>query len=386
MLYIVENRFAGVIQPLFSRNLARTSRRYARPGHLRWKRTLLCQLSFNLLRCLLKPSKLGYRGLILLSLLFFVLAGCSHEAARDEAFLGDVQDRLADSTLILVGDTQRTTIWERMILREQNDAPRRELLEKVAQENPAFVVLLGDIVDKGDDDREWQGFDAVAAPLREHHIPIFAALGNHDYWGEQELALRNFFERFPYQKGATWTAVRFHSVGILLLNSNFSSLTPGEIRDQDTWYHDRLASLQQDSSISAIIVGCHHPPYTNSTVVSDNHDVQKHFVRPFLAASKGAIFFTGHCHAYEHFFEHGKNFVVSGGGGGPRQTLESGASCRHHDLFSGGPVRPFHFCEVTVHPDSLSVQVMMLNPADGTWRVGDAWGVGLHQSSFPVIL
>ncbi len=333
----------------------------------------------------MKPSKLGSFILLLLTLLIGA-TGCSHETARDESFVGDIQDRLADSTFILAGDTQRTTIWERMIFREQNDLPREELMEKITGESPAFVVLLGDIVDRGDDDREWQGFDAVSSPLRNNHIPIFAALGNHDYWGDHELALRNFYERFPYQKGETWTAVRFHSAEILLLNSNFSCLTPKEIKDQDTWYRDQLASLAKDSTISALIVGCHHPPFTNSTVVSDNKDVQEHIVRPFLTASKGAIFFTGHCHAYEHFLEQGKNFVVSGGGGGPRQTLECDAAAPHKDLYKGGPIRPFHFCEVTVHTDSLSVRVMMLNSSDKSWKVGDAWGVALHQSSVKVIL
>ena len=90
-------------------------------------------------------------------------AGCSSGTVHDESFTGDLTGRDTDSSFVLASDTQRTTFWERVIFREQNDAAREGLFKEVARENPAFVVILGDIVDQGDDNREWRAFDAYAA-------------------------------------------------------------------------------------------------------------------------------------------------------------------------------------------------------------------------------
>jgi hypothetical protein len=65
---------------------------------------------------------------------------------------------------------------------------------------------------------------------------------------------------------------------------------------------------------------------------------------------------SGHTHAYEHFVEDGKHFIVTGGGGGPRVSLHTGQDQRHRDLFVGPAPRPFHYL----------------------WMVPETWGVGVE--------
>ena len=321
----------------------------------------------------LSPPQYAFRAFLLLSVLCTAMFLESGEGASN----GGPSVTVPDNTIVFVGDTQRTGFWERILLREQNDEERIAVMQEIARERPALIVHLGDVVDQGDNTRSWEQFDHLIAPAREASIPMVAVPGNHDYFGDRDLALRNFFQRFPHVGGRTWSSVREDSIGIILLNSNFGEMSDSERAEQESWYRAELDILQNDPGLVAVIVCCHHAPYTNSTVVSDNDDVQKRFVSTFLAIPKAVIFFAGHCHSYEHFVQGGKHFVVSGGGGGPRQRLSSNRDAsRHKDLYDGGMLRRFNFCKLSLHSGLVTVQVMMLDPEkDAAWSVGDTWGV-----------
>jgi 3',5'-cyclic AMP phosphodiesterase CpdA len=315
--------------------------------------------------------------LLMLSLsCFLLLFGCAGTPVHDASFEGDLSSRQSDSTFVLLGDPQRTSFWELLVFREQNDGVHQELFDEIARENPGLVLLLGDLVSQGDDDREWVKFDDFTASVRQRHIPIYAVLGNHDYFGDKQDALGNFFERFPHQQKRLWNSFRFRSVAFILLNSNIAQMTSRQVDEQEKWYEEQLAADQADSSVTVIVVACHHPPFTNSTIVSDNKDVLKDFVGPYLQTAKAKLFVTGHCHSYEHFVKDGKHFLVTGGGGGPRQSV----SCdekqwRHPDLYKGDPIRAFHFCRVTIESDGLNVEMVRLNPSKDTWEVGNEFRV-----------
>ncbi|MFO0981338.1 MAG: metallophosphoesterase [Planctomycetota bacterium] len=272
-------------------------------------------------------------------------------------------------TFIVVGDVQRTLLAERLLLREQNDGARRAVLNEIAQQHPAFVIMLGDLVARGDL-REWQRFDAFTAAITGARIPLYAVLGNHDYNGDAR-ALEHFFARFPELGGRRWSTIRLASSAIVLLDSNFAWLGETEQGAQHEWYRAELGALEQDAAIRSIVVCCHHPPYTNSMIVSSSQDVARAFVAPFLETEKGKLLFAGHAHAYEHFVHADKHFIVSGGGGGPRQRLRTHRWLRRHrDEFHGKSLRPFHFCRVTPEPDGVRVQMVALGMHD-QWRIGD---------------
>lgn len=278
-----------------------------------------------------------------------------------------------DSTLTFVGDTQRTLFVERLLLREQNDAERRQVMARIASSSPAALVILGDLVARGADNDAWQCFDSLVAPVRRTGTSIHALPGNHDYFGDNATGEANFLRRFPHEGGVTWEAFTFRNTGILLLNSNFDDLSDSTVSLQQGWYQAQLDQFQSDTSIDAVIVCCHHAPFTNSTVVGDNPEVQRRFVTPFLANPKALVFFSGHCHAYERFREEGKMFIVSGGGGGPRQTLITDPARRRHvDRYEGGAIREFHFCRVTPTRTHLRVEMIRLDEETGAWSTGDS--------------
>lgn len=287
------------------------------------------------------------------------------------AYSGEISSRQAIPFFILVGDTQRTSLLELPIGREQNDSARQLVLDTIGEENPAFLVILGDLVYQGDSKQHWARFDDFAAAIRQKSIPVFPLFGNHEYFGINKKAFDHFFARFLHLNRQLWYDVHFNSVAIIFLNSNFRNMKQDLVNKQNEWYRARLNAYQNDDSIKTVIVCCHHAPFTNSTVVSDNAKVQEYFVEPFKSTPKAKLFFTGHCHSYERFIKGGRQYIVSGGGGGPRHKLLLGNKRRHQDVYSGGAVREFHFCKIALEQGQLRVQMVKLNEELKSWSVGD---------------
>jgi hypothetical protein len=284
------------------------------------------------------------------------------------------------STIFIVGDVQRTGFWERVLLREQNDIQRKRVMEEIGRGMPSAMVFLGDCVSTGGDENCWKMFDTLTATIRSRNVPAFELVGNHEYMGSQPKGLQLCAARFPLIAKSTWYTVRLGQTAIIFLNSNFSKLCSTDDTTQVRWYRKTLQSLDADTSINSIIVCTHHPPFTNSTIVSANADVRREFVPPFLVSPKTILFLSGHAHAYEHFQFQGKNFVVSGGGGGPRQKLiVSPKKRRYHDLYSGPAIRPFHFLRLQRTPGRDIISMLALDGESGKSAVRDSFRVQIGE-------
>lgn len=306
-------------------------------------------------------------------LCFIIFTACS--SSRDAVvYSGDVPRQLS-RPIVLIGDTQATGFWE--FWRESNNAFRKAILDKIASENPLFILHVGDLVFQGSSSSHWEEFDNNAQEIQKRRIPIFPVLGNHEYFGGNETALAHFFARFPAPHNHKWYSFRCDSLGFILLNSNFGDLSDEEIEQQAAWYKQELARFQADESISAIVTACHHPPFTNSTVVEPDEDVQHYFVSAFSATGKAKLFVTGHCHSYEHFEQEGKHFIVTGGGGGPRQKVKTDKPT-YTDISPfarrKSELRPLHFCTLTTESNgALRVRMMQLDEESGAWSEGDSF-------------
>jgi hypothetical protein len=260
---------------------------------------------------------------------------------------------------ILVGDTQRTSPFE--FWREGNDRERRLILNKIAEREPAFVVHLGDLTTRGDSEKEWQEFDNLNKSLREKRISYFPTLGNHEFYGNDKKALGYYFGRFPHLEQRRWYSFTWKNVGLIMVDSNFSTLTKEQDEIQKAWYLKELKRFEADEGIDHVIASCHEPPFTNSRVVGPNHKVKVFFADPFVQFQKAGFFFSGHSHTYERFQIDGKLFIVSGGGGGPRHKVNIDPTTRpYNDLFPGPELRFFHFCEIELYDRILVMKVSRL--------------------------
>jgi predicted phosphodiesterase len=269
---------------------------------------------------------------------------------------------------ILVGDTQKTSRWE--FWRERNDKERKLILDEIARREPAFLIHLGDLTTRGSSKIHWQDFDDMNRGVREKNIPYFPVLGNHDYYGNNQDALRYYFSRFRHLEQKYWYSFTWKNIGFILLDANFSNLTAEEAGQQSRWYVEELARFEKEDRVDYVIACCHQPPYTNSRTISPSEKTRSFFADPFLRFRKTRLFFSGHSHSYERFQVNGKFFVVSGGAGGPRHRVKIDSGAEPKDLFPGPELRFFHFCEIENLVDRLAIRVQRLE-SDGTFTAVD---------------
>src|SRR4051794_27112989 len=197
-------------------------------------------------------------------------------------------------------DTQAPMWVETLWLKyNRNREATKRILDDVISHEPKALFLLGDVVNLGYSNRQWKPIDAYLQRFQAKGIKVFAALGNHEVMGKAKKGQKRFQQRFPEHVKTGFVEI-VDSMAVILLNSNFSSLTREEDSAQIEWYEKTLRKLDADSSIQFIITGCHHSPYTNSTIVRSSLAVRTKFVPLFLKSEKSSLFLSGHSHNFEH--------------------------------------------------------------------------------------
>jgi hypothetical protein len=264
--------------------------------------------------------------------------------------------------IVVLGDTQRTSFFELLVGREQNEEARLALVQKIAaEERPAFVVHLGDMVARGADSAEWEYFDRLISPLTARGLRIFPVLGNHDYWGSDSAALRNARKRFP-QLVNTWYALQHHGLGLVWLDSNLEGEQAGK---QAAWFERTLRGFDSNAEIRGVLVFSHHPAFTNGKGRAPDEYVTSALLPLFFKAKKPVAWLSGHVHGYEHFTANERTFLVSGGGGGPRVSYRnSDAAWPVVDYTpKDDGVRAFNYVVIETRADSLLFTVKCLGTA-----------------------
>jgi hypothetical protein len=208
------------------------------------------------------------------------------------------------------------------------------------------------VVSLGYSNRKWKKVDNFLDNCRKENTTVCGLLGNHDVMGRTKKGERNFLKRFPENVITGYVSVT-DSVAIILLNSNFNKLSAGDKVKQNEWYQSELNMLDTSEAIKAIIVTCHHAPFTNSIIVGSSSSVQQNFVPPFINSKKARLFITGHAHDFEHFKVMGKDFLVIGGGGGLHQPLNTSIDKRPDLSTDYKPL--FHYLSVQRTADELKV-------------------------------
>ncbi len=289
---------------------------------------------------------------------------------RIPSYSGFIEIQVRKNQFIVVGDTQSTSHWE--FWRERNDKERELIIDEITRREPAFVIHLGDLTSRGSSEKHWQEFDDMHEEFRKKKIPYFPILGNHELYGSDRKARQNYFERFPHLRQRRWYSFTWNDVAMVMVDSNFSTLTKEQIEQQVQWYLDELEKFEKKDEIDFVIVCCHEAPLTNNRVISPNEKAKVYFADPFLRFQKTCLFFSGHSHSYERFQMEGKYFIVSGGGGGPRhKVIIDPRKQRQHDLFSGPELRFFHLCEIESLNGTLVFRVLRLE-SDETFTVADS--------------
>jgi Icc-related predicted phosphoesterase len=306
-------------------------------------------------------------------ILFLGCAACSRSRSRAAPQAEPVELQLQVSTpfhFVTYGDSR---FHDPKDTEAANPPVRQALVKAIAQANPAFVTLTGDIVYNGYDKDDWKAWDSETAVWREKRIPVYPALGNHDLHGDEKVALANYFERFPDLKNNRYYSVRVANTLLLVLDSALDE-TAGA---QGQWFAQKLDHLPGD--VDFVFLVFHHPPYTSSSdakMFGGGHSArspEQNLARMLEARQQNLrariVVFSGHVHNYERHEHGGVTYFVTGGAGAHAYPIERAKD----DPFQSKEIN-YHYLQVEVDRGSLKVSMHRLDLTRGTavWTEPDS--------------
>ncbi len=140
---------------------------------------------------------------------------------------------------------------------------RQWLVKRIAEEKPVAVILNGDVPLAGDQKNDYAVFQTETKPWRDAHLRVYPTLGNHEFHGDPQKSLDNWWDCFPEMRNRRWYSAQFGSRVYMIALDTDTSLLPGS--DQARWIAKQIDDLP--ASIDFVIFTLHHPPVA---------DVQEH--------------------------------------------------------------------------------------------------------------
>ncbi len=246
---------------------------------------------------------------------------------------GNCQNQSKNHKLYFISDCQQPLMLEKIRLKPyRNEEARDTLFSDIIRQEPQNLFLLGDLTSKGSNQKSWNPLDELLHHLKLGKTSIHAIPGNHEYYTNAKKGIQNYAKRFPGDPLYGY-CVKVDSMAIVMLNSNFNKLDPGEFQKQQSWYKATMTSLDTESGIKMILVCVHHSPYTNSKIVKPSLSVILNFLPRFKSSPKAKLLISGHSHNLEFFTDNfKKNYLVIGGGGGLSQPLHLPGKRLYGDL------------------------------------------------------
>jgi predicted phosphodiesterase len=308
-----------------------------------------------------------------IAFLFLGCAACSRSHSQAAPQAEPVELQLQVSTpfhFVAYGDSRFHDPKDR---EAANPDVRQTLVQAIAKSNPAFISFGGDIVYNGYDADDWKVWDSETAVWREKKIPVYPALGNHELHDNEEVALGNYFARFPDLNNSRYYSVRAANTLMLVLDSSLDE-TYGL---QWQWLTQKLDYLPGD--VDFVFIVLHHPPYTSSSDAKKfggGHSVrfkEQELARLLEARQQNLraqiVVFSGHVHNYERHEHGGITYFVSGGAGAHAYPIERAPG----DPFQSKDVN-YNYLQVEVDRGKIKVTMHRLDLTSGTplWTEPDS--------------
>ncbi len=298
---------------------------------------------------------------LLFAAAILALTGCTKKSSAQTSAADLRLDVKTPFRFVAYGDTR---FHDPKDIEPANPAVRAALVRAIADVNPAFICFTGDIVYNGFDSNDWKVWDSETSIWRDKKIPVYPSLGNHDLHGDQNIALRNYFQRFPNLKKARYYSVRAANSMILVLDSSLVETGGSE----GEWLADKLDHVPSD--VDFVFLMFHHPPYTSSSdakLFGSGHSARtteqvlaKMLEQRQAHARFRIVVFSGHVHNYERHEHGGVTYFVSGGGGAHAYPIERAPD----DPFQSKLVN-YHYLLVEVDRQQLKVTMNRLDMTSG---------------------
>jgi hypothetical protein len=258
---------------------------------------------------------LTFRAAQLLCLVLLVDLLAPWQASADEPPRFDVPQSLtgAPLTFVVYGDTRFTARPD-----VANALARRAIVAKIASENPAAILIGGDLVYDGSDVADYRVYKEETGLWATAKIPVFAALGNHEFKGcdaDPAPCLENWWTGAapPGLRPQRWYSLTIGSRILALMLDSDSALKPGS--EQRTWFEQQIKAARKN--IDFILIVLHYPPVRDPLFprAKDEQEIARYLSGNAKSLHAQVVVVGSHVHNYERYYRDGVNYLVSGGGG-----------------------------------------------------------------------
>jgi hypothetical protein len=291
-----------------------------------------------------------------------------------------VADPSAPLTFIAYGDTrftQRDGV--------ANAVARRALIARVAGEKPAAIFIGGDLVYEGSNPEDYEIFRSETAVWSQAKIPIFPALGNHEFLGcDKDLSpcLANWWRAaVPNEvRSFRWYSVTVGPKILVLLLDSGSSLKPGS--EQRAWFEQQIA--QAGPKVEFVFVVLHFPPVRDPIFprAKDEKEIARYLSKHTHALDARVVVLSSHIHNYERFRRDDVTYLVSGGGGAkPVPVLRL-----FGELSKLRTAENFHYIRFRLEGGDLQAAMVRFDPeqnSETAWTEPDRFEVKAKDSRSP---
>jgi Icc-related predicted phosphoesterase len=300
----------------------------------------------------------------------FILIVCAASASLGQTQPVELRPQIAlPFRFVAYGDTRFT---DPKNIDAANPLVRQTLVQAIADAHPTFISIGGDIAYNGTNVSDWQIWDEETAVWRENKIRVYPALGNHDLYGDEKVALSNYFQRFPELQNNRYYSVRAANTLLLMLDSSLDE-TSGA---QGQWLVHELDTLPADVDFVCIVL--HHPPYTDSSeqFFGGGHSARHpesalgQMLEERQARTRARfVVMAGHVHNYERHEHHGVTYFVTGGGGAHPYLIPRKAG----DPLFDKPVN-YHYLLLEVDRGKTKITMNRVELVNGkaTWTTPDS--------------
>ena len=320
-----------------------------------------------------------------ISFFLLPLALCAQEPAPAVHLLSEpgptfrvADDQLPAQPLFITYGDQRFT--DPANTTSTNPRIRKWLVDQIASERPDAIIMNGDLPLAGNVANDYQVFLEESKPWRDENRRVFPAFGNHEFHGDGNEALENWWHTFPRMRDRRWYSVQLGSRVYLLVVDSDMPLLPGS--EQARWIDEQIKNLPL--SVDFLLISLHHPPVADiqkHIQVSHNPRPNEIALRDYLteaAKTSHAAFLVvaGHIHNYERALYGGITYLVSGGGGAPPHFVER----TPEDQYKSVLFPNYHYVELTLAAHTLH---------GAMYRVADPEAATLHvelKDSFDVTM
>jgi calcineurin-like phosphoesterase family protein len=191
------------------------------------------------------------------------------------------------------------------------------MVHTIREQNPDFVLQVGDLVQQGGDEFEWARFFDNGEELFRS-IPLLPTPGNHEYYSEVgEANATNYLEAYKLPGNESYYAYNISNAHFISLDvsSNHGAKNFGIQALQAQWLDHHLSNIDR-SDFDWLFVFFHYPIYATGET---HPDIWNKFLNPIFSKYNLTIdiLFVGHIHQYERLWLSELNTwcIVAGGGG-----------------------------------------------------------------------